>query len=437
MGTAEDPLLIVGMSLLIFIMLIVNVYNLVYWQHPQDKNNSYVAKALILYGWQLTAISVLMLPVGKLLCDYISICFCEVIVARMFLDVANNAGDPRCDPSSLLNTDAAGYCGNIRFFDFWQSMFCMICFVVIVMLPFATFYYEADETDLVDETIRKSRLKPAIIQEGVVIAVFLAILLALYYTKSNTNIAVSEKRYDISDFQIFNYSGVTAGSNPYIYLPQRNLPKEYFAESSVDSFAYITTSVSFLVYLIGLFSWLGWWMFSIFGGVGLATMPFDLIVSYIWRPRLLAPDEMASIELELQERTKETVELTMMLKKERNNASSSELRKRFMSDRLEINRLNQMVFMLERDIDEFVACKEIRNNYNPLIPFAKLGAGAFSALLSILWILQIILSILTSPPASPFLSLYLVSFDQWFPMFGNNNVITVVIVVIDAHCFCL
>ncbi len=61
---SADPLLVVGISLLIFIMLIINVYILVYWQHPEDKNESYLAKLLIIYGLQLSAVSVLMLPVG-------------------------------------------------------------------------------------------------------------------------------------------------------------------------------------------------------------------------------------------------------------------------------------------------------------------------------------------------------------------------------------
>ena len=65
MASDPDPMLVVGIALLIFIMLIVNVYVLVYWQHPEDKNESILAKLLIIYGLQLSAVSVLMLPVGK------------------------------------------------------------------------------------------------------------------------------------------------------------------------------------------------------------------------------------------------------------------------------------------------------------------------------------------------------------------------------------
>lgn len=64
MSTA-DPLLVVGITILMFVMLIINVYILAYWQHPEDKNQSYFAKLLIIFGLQLSAVSVLLLPVGK------------------------------------------------------------------------------------------------------------------------------------------------------------------------------------------------------------------------------------------------------------------------------------------------------------------------------------------------------------------------------------
>lgn len=66
-SSTVDPFLAVGIALLMFVMLIINVYILVYWQHPEDKNESILAKILIIFGLQLSAVSVLMLPVGKLL----------------------------------------------------------------------------------------------------------------------------------------------------------------------------------------------------------------------------------------------------------------------------------------------------------------------------------------------------------------------------------
>ena len=62
---AVDPLIVVGMAILIVVILVVNVYILAYYTHPEDKNESYLAKALVVFGLQLSAMSVLMLPIGE------------------------------------------------------------------------------------------------------------------------------------------------------------------------------------------------------------------------------------------------------------------------------------------------------------------------------------------------------------------------------------
>ena len=63
---AVDPLIVVGMTILIVVILVVNVYILVYYTHPEDKNESYLAKALVVTGLQLSAMSILMLPIGTI-----------------------------------------------------------------------------------------------------------------------------------------------------------------------------------------------------------------------------------------------------------------------------------------------------------------------------------------------------------------------------------
>ena len=60
-----DPFLIVGIALLIIIILVINFYTMVYYQHPDDKNESYFAKVIIVFGLQLSSMSVLFIPIGK------------------------------------------------------------------------------------------------------------------------------------------------------------------------------------------------------------------------------------------------------------------------------------------------------------------------------------------------------------------------------------
>jgi hypothetical protein len=45
--------------------------------------------------------------------------------------------------------------------------------------------------------------------------------------------------------------------------------------------------VSFPIYIIGLMSFISWFIFVIFGGIGLAAIPLDLIYDFITRPKSL------------------------------------------------------------------------------------------------------------------------------------------------------
>mmetsp|Transcript_9110 Transcript_9110/g.13586 ORF Transcript_9110/g.13586 Transcript_9110/m.13586 type:complete len:285 (+) Transcript_9110:42-896(+) len=282
MGSA-DPLLIVGIVLLIILMLVINVYLLVHWQHPDDQNESILARLLILYGFQLSAVSVLMLP----------------------LDVANDGGNPACDSQSMLTLSSTLYCGGINMYYLWESMFVMIYFTVIVLIPFATFYYESDSIDIMDPSLQKSRFWPAVMQESVLVVFFLIILLALFFTnQGTTNLPVTNFNFALDELSVeeYTFSESTRSNGVFLspLLTLSNSQSNSLSSLATSNTDYISYPVTFPVYLIGLFGWLGWWFFALFAGVGLTTLPFDLTCEYFWRPHVLAPDELANMEVELQ-----------------------------------------------------------------------------------------------------------------------------------------
>ena len=65
-----DIFLIVATLVAFFILLIVGLYLLVHYQHPDDKNEAYLPKFVVIFGFVLAGATVLLLP----------------------LDVANNEG---------------------------------------------------------------------------------------------------------------------------------------------------------------------------------------------------------------------------------------------------------------------------------------------------------------------------------------------------------
>ena len=344
-----------------------------------------------------------------------------------FSDIANNAGNPNCDrnaPSS--NT----YCGGIVFIQVWEALFCMVAFVVIVLIPFATFYYGLEEYDVEDGAASKKRCKKcsqfmtALCYEMFVIAVFFGMLISLYFTSDKTYIPVTQISANIDDLPIISYVS-TAGSSPYTYISQ-DLSAIELTQMSIQKISGVTVAytLNFAIYATAFFGWIGFWIFSFFAGAGLTAMPLDLICAFIWRPQVLSPDELHIREHEIQDRTNELIEVSTLLKRERtifnrSGPSGGEKRQRLITDRIDVNRLTQMIFILERDVEEFRACKQMGSTYNPLVPIGKLIIGILFAFITTLWLLHIIVYMLVTPAASIFLNAYFFWFNSWFPIFGN------------------
>lgn len=64
--------------------------------------------------------------------------------------------------------------------------------------------------------------------------------------------------------------------------------------------ATVELQVTFAVYVTALTGWVGWFFFAIFGGVGLAVLPIDLIAEFIWRPRYMDAVEYAEHQVRRQ-----------------------------------------------------------------------------------------------------------------------------------------
>ena len=75
--------------------------------------------------------------------------------------------------------------------------------------------------------------------------------------------------------------------------------------------------VTFPVYASAMLSFVGWFFFCAFGGVGLASLPVDLICAFVYRPRHMDAFEFAEAQLSVRARVNELVEIGEMLKVER------------------------------------------------------------------------------------------------------------------------
>ncbi|KAF1777680.1 Lipocalin-1 receptor [Phytophthora cactorum] len=379
-----DLFLLAVVIIIAVALLICNVYILVYFQHDDDKNTAYFPKALVIFGLFFAEATVLLLP----------------------LDVANNSTAIGC--AEGWNT----VCGNINMDLLWLMVFLSIVIFLVVLLPFAIFYYEADDGE---DNPKKSQWGEAIKMELGTVFVAAALITVLYITCAKSSIPMRALEV--------NAMSDTEGFQPYVDGTTLSSTIVTAASNVTAQHITLTMDVSLPVYVTGLTSFVGWFGFSIFCGIGLIALPMDLILAFFHRPKFISADVYAIQKLILQRRSVELLEIGRSVKQSMDRPghgqSSWERKKQRRLDFVTLNKFKQSVYLLEGDVVDLKLCHEEYRNFNPLKPIFKLFLGCIASVISCMWFFHIALYMLPNTPLLPFLNTYFIWFDRWFPLFGT------------------
>jgi len=398
------------------IMGVSGIYFIVYYQHPDDKNEAYFPKLIVLLGLCLAGGTVLGLP----------------------LDVGNNTTSPACQ----LGYGRENFCGGFEMYLFWEIMFMLVLAWMVLFIPFSVFYYEEDDGTLLGKP-QKSRVWVALGYELFVLFIVGTIFTLCYLFLSYANVPVEA------------YTGPSVNSISSIYTSSPNTNTGVFSINQLEDINQqdlntnadivnkgqisVRVQLSIPTFFIGLMTFIGWFFFVLFGGVGMPSMPLDFILAYVNRPRHMDAVEFAEAQQSIRERVNELVDIGELVKIEReerngvantNNAGGGFFQ-RFKggggggmtrAERKEESRtlkeFKKAVYLLEKDVEDLKACSDNFDSYNPIIPFIKLLLGIISGLLTLLWILQICIYMLPKNPKIPFLNTYLDFWRKYFPLFG-------------------
>ena len=361
-------------------------------------------------------------------------------------------------PLSLTGCDGydTSFCGGINMEAMWDAFFWMIPFWVFFFVPFSTFYYEADDGMLMAGTsvdpnpVKKSKIRTALVWEVAVIFVIFILFLVTYLLFSEATIPVDDylvgsarEADEVDDVgTVFFWEPITNATNETEILPfdssyLHNMIKadnDYADLQEGPGDDTITLQVSVSTFFGGLMAWIGWFFFALFGGIGLAALPLDLINTFRHRPRHMDATEFAEAQVSLRERVNELVDIGELIKVEQDanpemgsvggigGFFNSEKRAEAKQERQALLEFKQAVYLLEQDVEEFQACSDNYDNYNPLKPYFGLVFGVCSAIISLFWFLHIIVYMFPSKPLAPFLNNYFEWFDRWFPLFGVLSV---------------
>jgi len=233
-----DWMLIVISLVIFFLVIAVNGYILVYFQHPEDKNTAWIPKLVVWGGLCLASYGVLLLP----------------------LDVANRQSLQQFNQQIPIDT-------------LWQILLMAIVIYILFVYPFATFYYEESDAGI------GGQLKSGLTYGFVTLIIGSVLIYILYAAVGWADIPVAAYIARIG----------------YMSCSEKDM-------CSAATMELLSIKVTLPIYAVGVIAVLGWGFFSVFCGVGLVALPIDMVNSWRWRPKSGTVKMWAIKKQELRER---------------------------------------------------------------------------------------------------------------------------------------
>ncbi|XP_042515869.1 LIMR family protein At5g01460-like [Macadamia integrifolia] len=380
MGDFNLALVIVAIVVCVLVFLF-NVYLLVNYQHPDDANQAYFPKFVVVLGLSVAAISILMLPA----------------------DVANR--------SACQNAIYNGACNlTLPMKTLWIIVYIVDAVLVFFIIPFAMFYYEGDQ----DKTIWK-RVKSALLWVGTTAVVCALVLGILYGLVGKVDFTV---RHLSSTTTSFPSSWAFSSSQQCIGGASVYQCSAYLTNTSSETTW--TMRTTFPEYIVALTTVVGSVLFCIFGGVGIACLPLGLIFSFIRRPKaVITRSQYIKEATELAKKAKELKKAADALHQEERSGSKGR------KWRKNVKAVEKELLLLEEDVkalEEMYPQGEKAETSWALTVIgylAKLVLGILGLIVSVAWVAHIVIYLLINPPLSPFLNEVFIKLDSVWGLLGT------------------
>lgn len=378
MGDFNLALLIVAIVVCV-IVFFINIYLLINYQHPDDVNQAYFPKIVVVVGLSIAAISIFMLPA----------------------DVANRQACHHAIYNGACNL-------TLPMKDLWLTIYIADALLVFFIIPFAMFYYEGDQ----DKSLGK-RIKSALCWVVVTAVVCALVLGILYGLAGKVDFTV---RHLSSSTTAFPNTFTFSSGDPCI--GNAHQCSAYSASSSSEKTW--TMRTTFPEYVVALATIVGSVLFMIFGGVGIACLPLGLIFSFIRRPKaVITRSQYIKEATEIAKKAREVKEAARTLQTEERNGNKG---RRW---RKNVKEVEKELLLLEDDMKSLEEMypqgekAEAAWALTVLGYWANLLLGILGLIVSVAWIAHIVIYLLVDPPLSPFLNLVFIKLDDVWGLLGT------------------
>lgn len=369
-----DIFLLISTIVMAFVILVVLAMLIVQFGSEDDKNMAYFPKLVTLSGLFLACASVLVLP----------------------LDVANAK-------------DAGG---GLQIDILWQIIFMLTALYVVLLVPFAFFFYESDVDPEEKTTGCSSQGCEAVKLTIGFFLIFAMILVLMFVFLSTAEIPISTIVQNNNLIQPIQGASIA-------YQPCCAADDTACTTGRVCSSDTLDITVTFPVFVLALLSFLGWFFFANFSAIGLMALPLDLINEWRTRPVQLKIKDYNAMKLQIGRRAKMLREIGEQIQSDGIEASGrKQSRKDRKQARTVFNRFEQAVYMLKKDFRYLEISQKLKGG-NPIWYWAKLFMGCIGIVLSLSWVIHISVFILPNPPADPMLNTLFIELDNAFPLLGT------------------
>jgi LMBR1 domain-containing protein 1 len=386
---ALDIGLIVSATIIPFLLIFFNVIVMAKYIDPEAAAGHFIAKLVILIGMLIAECTVLLLP----------------------MDVANQSGAVGC---GAWNNN----CGGLDMVMTWQVAYCVIVAMVVVIMPFFIFYYEADDEGMEAKEKGEGCLDTLALHfsgckrsccSAIVNTIIITVVGVIGFFVLYAYIAYTQIPYKLITASVDTVAFRAVGS-PFsapIFgdpCPTGSVCACGSAVGCTSTSNTLRMDVTAVVFMTALLCFVGWFVFSIYVGIGFVALPMDSVYAFIHRPKMLSVGEVRNQRKALMKRSEELIKFgeemcNSLLEKLEATRSRFGKRRVQREHKAELNKFRAFVDQLEKDLDtmQLGDPQNFRNHYNPLVPYFKLVGGVISGLLSVLWIIQIIVYMLFNP----------------------------------------
>jgi len=358
------------------VILICVCFLVIKFGHPDDKNEAKFPKAVVIFGLCLSFGSVLVMP----------------------YDIANSRG--------------AG--GGLRVDLLWQMIHILLALMIFFIIPYAYFFYENDmsEAEAREKRCCASQAGQAFIYTCMFAVVLILLMVILYAFVHETTIPVTAVYYSASKGAVQAWIAAQANTFDCKDIPCRGRRTTSW-----------TVPVTFPIYLVAFIAFIGWFIFTIFVGVGMIALPLDLINEYRTRPKPLTQKERVETKQKIGAMAEEIVLHGQELK-ERMDSHSSATRSQKRKNKKQFKQFEIQYNIVKHEYKKFEITEKIMgDDWGTYIlwGWAKLVGGILCGILSLTWIIHICVFIFPSPPVHNFLNDFFILLeggDSGFPLFG-------------------